>query len=98
MANYLITCVIKCDNPLSGDYDPNCHHITDVGIESVGRQTVKYVIGEMDGGNSYDSDSSLSSQRPQVRKIPCNRCGYMTLKSHVDGTTVNNLDNLPACT
>src|ERR1700684_2965475 len=50
MANYVITCVIKSDNPASSAFDSRGCHITDGGFGGAQTMTVKEVYVAMASG------------------------------------------------
>ena len=92
MANYVITCVIKSDNPASSAFDSRGCHITDVGFGGAQTMTVKEVYAAMDSGDTFQTVSPAAAVHPDN----C-RCGTPTLKTHADGVPNNNLDFLPSC-
>lgn len=93
MANWVITCTIKSDNPRSSALDSRGCHITDVGLDNGITFTVKEVYASIESGSTFHTMSPAA----QVNQFHCTTCGVATLKSHADGVWNNNLDNLPSC-
>ncbi len=89
MATYRIVCTTKA---------PSSHgtqHIAAVGTESGSRMTVVQVREAIDRHDTFYTFEGGS--RAAVVKFDCERCGFRTIRSHEDHTTLNNLDNLRAC-
>jgi Protein of unknown function (DUF3892) len=97
MANYQITCVIKCNNRNSSAPDFSHAHITDVGVVGLGRLTVKDAYRYIDAGNTFYTVGHPSGKMAIVAKCDCTQCYVSTLRSHSDGRWDNNLDNLGTC-
>lgn len=61
--------------------------------------TVEEVIAAIRSGDRFYTVSPSTGKTADVRAMACNigACLVMTLRSHADAVSDNNLDNMPAC-
>jgi hypothetical protein len=76
-------------------------HIVKVGIgtdadQATDSESVATVRASLAAGQVYYTYGERSGKVALVRRWDCS-CGVLTIRSHPDATTDNNLDNLRAC-
>ncbi len=95
MAAHRIVCV-DMESCSSG----RAEHVVAVGIDeqsnhATNRQTVDQVLRALGIGEAYYTQAGNRTAR--VSKYSCSQCGRNFIRTHPDDTTVDNLDNLRAC-
>jgi hypothetical protein len=97
MSKYRIVCV-KTEHPH--------RHIVSVGVGDnprvpAARYTVATVRSMIDKGDAFYTESPSTRKTANVKKDTCGKgspaCPVLTIRSHADAVTDNNLDNLSTC-